>query len=222
MAAGAGGGAEEDNKMKPYYLSVGSDLQEEQEVYAEELRKKDWEYLKKSSEIFLIHAYSHLFKSPLAGYEVFGDTNYKIKYGQFYLNLAIGLELLLKSVLLKKGVKINLRPERTIQFSYIIEKHLNKIFPKLNKTTLEEIKDTLKLVNLRRNNIAHCSKRSRDSYAHEHRFSYITLYIYEEFFYGDNPELKSLLLESISRSKVTTGSDFKPLKIRPRSLRRRC
>lgn len=205
--------------MKPYYVSIKDELQEEQEFYAEELRKKDWEYLKESSELFLIHAYSHLFKTSPTGYEVFGDTNYKIKYSQFYLNLAIGLELLLKSILLKKGVKIHLELEKTISFSVVITQHLNKIFPKLGKMTLEEIKDTLKLVNLRRNNIAHRSKRSRDSYLHEHRFSYITLYIYEEFFYGENPELTELLLKSIDRSKVTTGADFKPLRIKPRSLR---
>ncbi|MBA7679783.1 hypothetical protein ES703_88087 [subsurface metagenome] len=205
--------------MKPYYASIKDDLQEEKKSYAEELKKTDWEYLKEASELFLIHAYSHLFKTLKHGYEVFGDTNYKIKYSQFYLNLAVGLELLLKSILLKKGVTINLTPERTIQFRWIIEEYLNKIFPKLGKTTFEEIKDTLKLVNLRRNNIAHCSKRSRDSYLHEHRFSYITLYIYQEFFYGENPELTELLLKSIDRSKVTTGADFKRLRIKPRSLR---
>lgn len=205
--------------MKPYYVSIRDELQEEREFYAEELRKRDWEYLKKSSELFLIHAYSHLSKIPPAGYEVFGDTDYKIKYSQFYLNLAVGLELLLKSILLKKGKKISFNPEKTIPFGEIIEKHLNTIFPKLRETTLEEIKGTLKLVNLRRNNIAHRSKRSRDSYLHERRFSYITLYIYEKFFYGENQELTALLLKSIDRSKVTQGSDFKPLRIKPRSLR---
>lgn len=215
--------------MKPYYLSMKEDLREERKFYAEELRKTDWEYLKNPSELFLIHAYLHLFQSSPAGYEVFGDTNYKIKYSQFYLNLAVGLELLLKSILLKKGVKVNrplekdansnLDPKYTISFGFIIEEHLNKIFLRLSKTTLEEIKDTLRLVNWRRNNIAHRSKKSRDSYAHEYRISYITLYIYDEFFYGDNPELTELLLKSINRSKVTTGADFKPLRITPRSLR---
>lgn len=216
--------------MKPYYLSIKSNLQEEQESYAEELRKEDWKYLKESSELFLTHAYSHLFKPYPAGYEVFGDTDYKIKYSQFYLNLAIGLELLLKSILLKKGTKINrplkkgtdndLNPALTISFGDLINNHLNKIFPKLNAATREEIKGTLKLVNLRRNNIAHLSKRSRDHYAHEHRFSYLTLYIYEEFFYGDNPGLTKLLLKSIKRYKESTSADFKPLRIKPKSLRR--
>ena len=205
--------------MKRYYVSIKDELQEEEEFYAEELKKTDCEYLKKSGELFLIHAYSHLFETPLTGYEIFGDTNYKTKYGQFYLNLAVGLELLLKSILLKKGVKIHLEPEKTISFRAVITKHLSRIFPKLSKTTLEEIKDTLELINLRRNNIAHRSKRSRDSYLHEHRFSYITLYIYEEFFYGENPELTELLLKSIKRSKVSTGADFKPLRIKPMSLR---
>ena len=205
--------------MKPYYVSMEENLREEEGFYAEELVKADWERLKEASELFLIHAYSHLFETSATGWEVFGDTSDKIKYSQFYLNLAVGLELLLKSILLKKGKKISFNPERTIPFGQIIEKHLNRIFPKLGKTTFEEIKYTLKLINLRRNNIAHRSKKSRDSYLHEHRFSYITLYIYEEFFCGQNAELTELLLKSINRSKVTTGADFKPLRIKPRSLR---
>ncbi len=213
-------GTQESSKMKQYYISIEEELQYEKKSYAEELKEEDWQYLKESGELFLIHAYSHLFKVPPVGYEVFGDTNYTIKYSQFYLNLAVGLELLLKSILLKRGVKINLSPERTIQFGRIIEKHLDKIFPRLRQNTLKEIKHTLELINVKRNNIAHRSKRSYDHYAYEHRFSYITLYIYEELFYGENPELIKILLKSIDRSKITTGSDFEPLRIKPKSLRK--
>ena len=206
--------------MTRYYISMEEELQYERKNYTEELKEKDWRYLKESGELFLIHAFSHLFETPLVGYEVFGDTNYKIKYSQFYLNLAVGLELLLKSILLKRGVKINLSPERTMQFGRIIEKHLGKIFPRLRQNTLREIKHTLELINVKRNNIAHRSKRSYDHYAYEYRFSYVTLYIYEEFFYGENPELIKLLLKSIDRSEITMGSDFKPLQIKPKSLRK--
>ena len=138
---------------------------------------------------------------------------------------------MLKSILLKKGIKINrqlekntndaLDPESTISFGFIIEKYLKGLLPKLIESTLEEIKNTLRLINSRRNNIAHCSKKSYDSYAHEYRFSYITLYIYEKYFYGQNSELTELLLKSLDRSKVTTGDDFKPLRIRPKSLIKR-
>ncbi len=206
--------------MTRYYISMEEELQYERKSYAEELKKKDWQYLKESGELFLIHAFSHLFEVPPVGYEVFGDNNYKIKYSQFYLNLAVGLELLLKSILLKRGVKISLSPERTIQFRRIIEKYLDKIFPTLRQNTLKEIKHTLELINVKRNNIAHRSKRSYDHYAYEHRVSCITLYIYEEFFYGENPELTKLLLKSIDRSKITMGSDFEPLRIKPKSLRK--
>ena len=228
--------------MKQYYLSIESQLQEEREFYAEELRKRDWKFLKEAGEMFLIHAYSHRFKISQSAYkfaeryggdpaqfEIFGDDEYKEKYRQFYLNLAVGLEILLKSTLLKKGIKINkprknridndFDPASTISFGNVIEEHLDKIFPKLSETTLEEIKDTLRLINLRRNNIAHCSKKSHDHYAHEHRVSYLTLYIYEEFFYGDNSELTGLLLKSIEKYKENESADFKPLRIKPRSLR---
>ena len=123
--------------MKPYYISIKDELQYERKFYTEELSKKDWGYIKETSELFLIHAYSHLFKTPSEGYAVLGDTHYTIKYSQSYLNLAVGLELLLKSILLKKGVKINLSPERTIQFGRIIGEHLDKIFPKLGENSLE-------------------------------------------------------------------------------------
>ena len=219
--------------MKQYYVSMKDEVEYEKQFYSDELSKSDWEFLKEAGEMFLIHAYSHRFEISPVVYklrerygpsvpelEVFGDKEYKIKYGQFNLNLAIGLELLLKSILLKKGERINLGPEKTIPFSILINKYLSRIFPKLGKNTFEEIQDALKLINLRRNNIAHSSKKSHDSYAHEYRFSYITLYIYEKYFYGENSELTELLLKSLDRSKVTQQSvDFKPLKIKPRSLR---
>ena len=219
--------------MKQYYRSMEQDVQEERKFYSEELGKSDWKPLKEASEMFLIHAYSHRFHISQAAlrfaerygadpsqFEVLGGKEHTIRYGQFNLNLAIGLELLLKSILLKKGEMINLGQEKTILFSTLINKHLSRIFPKLGKNTLKEIQDTLKLINLRRNNIAHCSKRSYDTYAHEYRFSYMTLYIYEKFFYGENSELTELLLKSLDMSKVTQSIDFKPLKIKPRSLRK--
>lgn len=213
----------------------------EKQFYSGELKRSDWEPLKEASEMFLIHAYSHRFQISQVAYkfaerygvdasqfEVFGDTDYRMKYRQFYLNLAVGLELLLKAILLKKGEKVNrlltekasgeLNPEKTIMFGEAINR-LPKIFPNMSSTTLNEIGDTLRIINLRRNNIAHCSKKSHDSYAHEYRFSYITLYIYDKFFCGENQELTALLLKSIDRSKVTQGEDFKPLKIKPKSLR---
>ena len=226
-------GRDRNNKVNPYYLSMKDDLQHEKQFYSGELGKSDWKPLREASERFLIHAYSHRFHISQAAHkfaelygadpsqvEVFGDEEYNIRYGQFYLNLAIGLELLLKCILLKQGERINLGSEKTILFSTLINKYLSRIFPKLGKSTFEEIQDTLKLINLRRNNIAHCSKRSYDTYAHECRFSCITLYIYEEFFYGESSELTELLLKSVDRSKVTQGADFKPLRIRPRSLRK--
>ena len=233
-----------DNKLKPYYISMRDEVEHERQFYSEELKKSDWKPLKEAGEVFLIHAYSHRFKisqivhklrerygPSVPELEVFGNDEYKEKYSQFYLNLAVGLELLFKSILLKKGTKINrqlkkstnyiLNPEQTISFGIIINEYLDEIFPKLISTTVEEIKDILELINLRRNNIAHCSKRSHGSYAHEYRFSYITLYIYEKFFYGENQELTALFLKSIDRSKVTLQSvDFKPLKIKSRSLRK--
>ncbi len=230
--------------MKQYYISMKHEFQYEKQFYSGELRKSDWKPLKEAGEMFLIHAYSHLFKTSVVSdkiaeligdsdlrFEVIGDDEYEIKYGQFYLNLAVGLELIFKSILLRKGIQVNrllrkrsadniLDPEQTISFRTIINEHLRSVFPKLSNDTMEEIKDTLRLINLRRNNIAHCSKKSYDSYAHEYRFSYITLYIYEEYFYGENQELTALLLKSIDRSKVTQQSaDFKPLRIKPRSLR---
>jgi len=233
------------SRMKQNYISMGEELENEKKFYAEELEKSDWKYLKNAGEMFLIHAYSHRFHISQSAYkfaeriggdpthfEIFGDDEDKIRYSQFNLNLAVGLELILKSILLRKGIKINTPNkkgtrntfdlEHTIPLSIIINKHLRSIFPNLIDDTMEEIKDTLRLINLRRNNIAHCSKKSYDSYAYEHRFSYVTLYIYESFFYGDNAELTQLLLKSIDRGKsmIAQSTDFKPLKIIPRSLRK--
>jgi len=215
--------------MEPYYAQLKDDFQEEERFYAEAYKSSDWTYLKDASELFLIHAYSHLFLGSENGYEILGNADYRRKYGQFYLNLAIGLELLLKAIMLKQEMAINkplknkagiqLNTGETLSFRKIIEKSLNDILSNLDEMTIEEIKYTLRLVNLRRNNIAHSSKKSYDSYLHEYRISYVTLYIFEEFFCGDNLELTELLLKSINRSKVTNGTNFKQINVIPRSLR---
>jgi len=229
-------------KQKQYYISMQEDFREEEKFYSGQLEKSDWKHLKKASELFLVHAYLHLFEilevaNKIFGssdidtsrVRVFGDDQDTIKYQQYYLNLAVGLELLCKSILLRKGIKINipvkkathltLDSDRTISFGTIISEHLRDIFPTLIDDTVKEIEYTLRLINLKRNNLAHCAKKSYDSYAYEHRFSYITLYIYEKHYYGQNQKLTSLLLKSLKRPKDTQNIDYKPLRIMPRSLR---
>ena len=204
--------------MKQYYISIEEELDYEGKFYAEELLKEDWHYIEEEAELFLLHAFSHLFEIPVKGYELLGSDEHKVKYSQFYLNLAVGLELLLKSILLKKSIRINRSVKKTMQFSYIIEHYLDKILPRLSINTLNEMKTTLMLINEKRNNIAHRSKRIYEHYAYEYRFSYVTLYIYERFFYGKNKLLTELLLTSIERSRITGGTDFKPMRIKPKSL----
>jgi hypothetical protein len=75
--------------MKPYYVLIKDEIQEEEKFYAEEHKESDWVNFKDASELFLIHAYSHLFLNSLDGFEILGNADYQIKYGQFYLNLAI-------------------------------------------------------------------------------------------------------------------------------------
>jgi hypothetical protein len=221
-----------------YHIDIKEELRYEKKLYDEVITQRDWKYLKVSADLFLGHAYEHLLKvhsSRLKVFrdtewdtkykmEIFGDTEWDTKYNQFHLNLAVGLELLLKSILLKKGIKINTKQGRTIPLGAIINKendYLCSIFPRLKQGSLNEIRHTFELINLKRNNIAHRSKRRHDHYAYEHRFSYVLLYTYEEYFYGMNTQLANLLQKSIDRSRVSSGSDFKPLRITPKSLRNR-
>ena len=207
-----------DNKFG-YYLNMKDELEYERAQYREDLLPNDWQYLLEESELFLVHAYTHLFKVSDKGYEVLGDVDNRLKYSQFYLNLAVGVELLLKAILLKKGLNINHNKIKTYQFSEIIENQLKCIFPKLKDNTIEDMRTTLKLLNEKRNNIAHRSKRHYDHYAYEHRFSWVILYIYEMYFLGHNEVLTGLLVASIKRSVVRGSMDFKPMRITPVSMR---
>ncbi|MFC1947243.1 hypothetical protein ACFLXY_04900 [Chloroflexota bacterium] len=205
--------------MKEYYISIEDELKYERSVYAEELHRSDWLFFEENAETFLIHAYRHLLDEPSYENYILGSYEERTQYNQFYLNLAIGLELLLKSILLKKSVNVNLKNYRTLQFGNIISEYMEKILPKLSLSTIDEIKTTLMLINEKRNNIAHRSKRSYEHYANEYRFSYVTLYIYERYFFKKNDLLTELLLKSISRAKVSSGADYSPLKIKPKSMR---
>ena len=140
--------------MKPYYVQIKDIIKEEEKFYSEEYKSSDWVYLKDASELFLIHAYTHLFLGSENRFEIIGDVDYLRKHRQFYLNLAIGLELLLKSIMLKQEMPINkqmklngeihLDKEKTLQFSEIIKNNIANIFSNIDQLDLEELKDTLK------------------------------------------------------------------------------
>ena len=200
------------------YLDMESTLREEETFYNEEPKEMHIENVRKTGEMLIEHAYQHMskFKEDLHG----SDDNETIDTNaQFYLGLSIGLELLLKSEFIRRKINIIDRKNEnklyTISFRRIIE-NLDKILD-IDKDDLSEIKLTLDLIRIRRDNLAHLAHKRFINYPDEHRISYVVLLIYDKLG-GNNKRLIEKLKERIEKSKVISGMDYKPLKSMPSQL----
>ena len=92
--------------MLENYIDSKQEIEDLKKEYKKILKKEDYKILNQRSETFLLHAMKHLITQKSESIE-FPSTEWETKITQYYLNLAIGLELLLKSALLKNDVNIS-------------------------------------------------------------------------------------------------------------------
>lgn len=200
-----------------HFLNMKEELEEEEKFYNEEPTEKHFENIRKAGESLIEHACDHM--SGLKPTRLASDGEPVDTYAQLYLNLSMGLELFLKSEFIKRKINIVYRKKKnklyTMSFREIIE-NLGKILD-VDEEDLDEIKVTLNLIRIRRDNLAHLSHKRLGHYANEHRIFYVTLLIYDKLD-GNKEELIKKLKERIEKSKVQSGMDYKPLKYVPRQL----
>lgn len=204
--------------MKEVYIDPKDDLNDLKKEYERASDKNDFLILHRRAENFLLHSMEHLFSAPQEIYLT--SPEWETKVTQYYLNLAIGLELILKSALLKNGKKISRfnkkkneeSDEYTIPFSLVIDK-INEIkeFEDVDTKDLDEIKNCLRILNFQRNNFAHKCIVIFDSYEYPYRFSMIALFIYHKLG-GKHKELLTLLKQVLVKYKNQPGMIFIPFK----------
>ncbi len=118
-----------------------------------------------------------------------------------YLNIAVGCELLLKSIYLKNGYAINqtknkeiikfnddvkdvLVKGRTHSFNTLINSAKTKVFSDLGISEGEagKIKNVFRLINLKRNNLVHAGKKHFDHYKYAECIGKMILLLYNNAF----------------------------------------
>lgn len=149
------------NYCRNRYASIQRDFEEEKRFYCRHLPKKELWYalLEEEAETAILHGIGHFKK----------DRKNKIFGGkQVNLNVGIGTELLLKAIIVKNNGYIlhETDKSKTIDFEKCISR-LKKILRKdkrFDKKVIGRIEYVLRIIKLRRDNIAHSSISHASSY----------------------------------------------------------
>lgn len=149
------------------------------------------------------------------GLESIEKSRYLIDESTGHILIGVGTEILLKAIILKEDSNYfveNIRGEKTLSFQQCVEK-LTKLFQKiLTPKQVRRIKEVLKLIQQRRNNLIHLGfhqmESSRQDYQIAHLLEFLFLY-----FLGENANpIVEKLREFKEKRKVISGMDYEPLK----------
>lgn len=143
----------------PTYASIQRDFEEEKSMYFRPPPHDELlcELLRTEAEAAILHGIEHFRKDRDAG--IFGGR-------QFNINIGIGTELLLKSILVKKNKPIFKDGGNSVSLGdciYVLKKILNDEIL-LDRNAIGRIDYVLRTIKLRRDNIAHLSLTRASSY----------------------------------------------------------
>ncbi|NOQ32621.1 MAG: hypothetical protein GQ567_00260 [Methanosarcinales archaeon] len=174
---------------------VDSWINDEEEFIKECYKQSDFKYFKENAEILISHGIDHYKKMSES------DMEHNDHIYQAYLNIAVGCELLLKSIYLKNGYAINqtknkeiikfnddvkgvLVKVRTHSFNTLINSAKTKVFSDLGISEGEagKIKNVFRLINLKRNNLVHAGKKHFDHYKYAECIGKMILLLYNNAF----------------------------------------
>ena len=174
---------------------VDSWIKDEEEFIKECYKQSDFKYFQENAEMLISHGIDHYKKMSESDMEHNDHTYHS------YLNIAVGCELLLKSIYLKNGYAINqtknkeiikfnddvkdvLVKGRTHSFNTLINSAKTKVFSDLGISEGEagKIKNVFRLINLKRNNLVHAGKKHFDHYKYAECIGKMILLLYNNAF----------------------------------------
>ena len=170
-------------------------VKDEEEFIKECYKQSDFKYFQENAEILISHGINHYKKISES------DMAHNDHIYQAYLNIAVGCELLLKSIYLKNGYAINqtknkgiikfnddvkdvLVKDRTYSFKTLIDGDKTEVFGDLGISEGEarKIKNVFGLINLKRNNLVHAGKKHFDHYKYAECIGKTILLLYNNAF----------------------------------------
>ena len=174
---------------------VDSWIKDEKEFIKECYKQSDFRYFKENAEILISHGIDHYKKISES------DVGHNDHIYHSYLNIAVGCELLLKSIYLKNGYAINqtnnkgiikfndavkdvLVKDKTHSFNTLINSDKTEVFRDLgvSKGETRKIKNVFRLINLKRNNLVHAGKKHFDHYKYAECMGKTILSLYNNAF----------------------------------------
>lgn len=196
---------------KNFYLKGWERIQKYYQIEDEELRYKETELKKAPHEHIKDTAKSFigLAISESHDLEKSADTSDVL--------LGIGVELLLKSIILKKDPKwfiekISHKKDGvyTPFFKQCIDKVRDLLKDELDEKQLERLEDVLTLMNNRRNELVHLHFHTMGHYAISYQILNVLEFLFKHYFPEDK-EFINWLSELKQKNKVESGMDFEPV-----------
>jgi len=170
-------------------------IKDEEEFIKECYKQSDFKYFKENAEILISHGIDHYKKMSES------DMEHNDHIYHSYLNIAVGCELLLKSIYLKNGYAINqtknkgiikfnddvtdvLVKGRTHSFNTLINSDNTEVFSDIGISEGEarKIKNVFRLINLKRNNLVHAGKKHFEHYKYAECIGEMILLLYNNAF----------------------------------------
>ncbi len=167
----------------------------EEEFIEEYYKQTDFKYFKENAEILISHGIDHYKKMSES------DMAHNEHIYHSYLNIAVGCELLLKSIYLKNGYAINQTKNKEIikfnddvkdvlvkgrahSFNTLINGAETTVFSDLGISEGEagKIKNVFQLIKLKRNNLVHAGKKHFDHYKYAECMGKMILLLYNNAF----------------------------------------
>ncbi len=175
--------------------NVDSWIKDEEEFTKECYKQSDFKYFQENAEMLISHGIDHYKKISESGM-AHNDHIY-----HSYLNIAVGCELLLKSIYLKNGYAINQTNNKGItkfnddvkdvivkinthSFNTLINSAETTVFSDIGISEGEarKIKNVFRLINLKRNNLVHAGKKHFDHYKYAECIGKMILLLYNNAF----------------------------------------
>ena len=125
-----------------------------------------------------------------------------------YILIGIGTEILLKAIILKEDPKYfveNIRGGRTLSFKQCIGKLIDILPENFTLKEARRIKEVLKLIHLKRNNLVHLGFHQMHHYREDYHIASTLEFLFKQFFEKGTEQITVKLKKFKENAKIISG-----------------